>query len=147
MTSRSPTEPGCPICEAGQPRDSVAELEAVWVTIPRRTPLRGYVCLVSKCHVGEPFQLPEPEREAFRRDVDRVAAALDSGLRPDKMNYEIHGNTIPHLHVHLFPRWRDDRFAGRPIDGRDAVARTKEDRAAIMDAIAPLMPRAEAPPD
>jgi diadenosine tetraphosphate (Ap4A) HIT family hydrolase len=107
------------------------------------TPLRGYVCLVAKRHVREPFELPASERAVFWRDVDSVAAALDGGLRPDKMNYEIHGNTIPHLHVHLLPRWRDDRFAGRPIDGRDAVARTPEDRAAILQALADLLPRPE----
>ncbi|MGB6535125.1 MAG: hypothetical protein WBF58_04100 [Xanthobacteraceae bacterium] len=32
------------------------------------------------------------------------------------MNYEIHGNTIPHLHLHIFPRYRGDPFEGRPID-------------------------------
>jgi diadenosine tetraphosphate (Ap4A) HIT family hydrolase len=32
------------------------------------------------------------------------------------MNYEIHGNTLPHLHMHLLPRLPDDGFVGRPID-------------------------------
>ena len=104
------------------------------------TPLRGYVCLVAKRHVREPFELPEPEREAFWRDVDRVAAAMSAGLRPDKLNYEIHGNTLPHLHLHLFPRWQGDAFAGRPIDGRKVVARTEEDRSAILKALGSLSP-------
>lgn len=81
-------DPECPICESGVPLDSVGELEGVWVTIPRWTPVPGYVCLVAKRHVREPFELPEPEREAFWRDVDRVAALLSAGLRPDKLNYE-----------------------------------------------------------
>jgi len=33
-----------------------------------------------------------------------------------RINYEIHGNTVPHLHVHLIPRYMDDPFAGNPID-------------------------------
>jgi diadenosine tetraphosphate (Ap4A) HIT family hydrolase len=37
------------------------------------------------------------------------------------MNYEIHGNSIPHLHMHFFPRYRGDHFEGRPIDPRMVV--------------------------
>ncbi|HSP47461.1 MAG TPA: hypothetical protein VLN47_05225, partial [Clostridiaceae bacterium] len=33
-------------------------------------------------------------------------------------NSEVHGNTIPHLHVHLYPRFCDDPFPGQPIDYR-----------------------------
>jgi diadenosine tetraphosphate (Ap4A) HIT family hydrolase len=32
--------------------------------------------------------------------------------------HEIHGNTIPHLHVHLYPRWPGDSHVGGPIDWR-----------------------------
>jgi diadenosine tetraphosphate (Ap4A) HIT family hydrolase len=132
-------DPSCPICQSGRPRAAVAELEGVWVTIPETAALPGYVCLVAKRHVREPFELPQQEREAFWRDIDRVAEALHSGLRPEKMNYEIHGNTIPHLHMHLFPRWEGDRFAGKPIDGRAGEPRTKEDRDAVLDALASLV--------
>jgi diadenosine tetraphosphate (Ap4A) HIT family hydrolase len=127
-------EPACPICERG-PKDVAADLEGVWVTIPPMTPLTGYVCLVAKRHVREPFELAEGERRAFWDDVDRVAKALSVGLKPDKLNYEIHGNTLPHLHLHLFPRWRGDRFEGQPIDGRDTRPRTDDDRAAIARAL------------
>ena len=33
-----------------------------------------------------------------------------------RINYELHGNTVPHLHLNLFPRYVDDPFAGKPID-------------------------------
>ena len=33
-------------------------------------------------------------------------------------NVEIHGNTIPHLHTHIFPRYPGDPFEGKPIDPR-----------------------------
>jgi diadenosine tetraphosphate (Ap4A) HIT family hydrolase len=125
----------CPICERGRPNDVVAELDGAWVTVPAMTPLPGYVCLVAKPHVREPFELPDAERRAFWDAVDLVASALNARLRPDKLNYEIHGNTIPHLHLHLFPRWRGDRFEGRPIDGRDTVPRAEGDRAGIEEAL------------
>jgi diadenosine tetraphosphate (Ap4A) HIT family hydrolase len=52
----------------------------------------------------------------FWKEVMAVAAALHEMVHPLKMNYEIHGNTLPHLHMHLFPRQRDDGFVGRPIN-------------------------------
>jgi len=50
------------------------------------------------------------------RDLQRVAAALQEITRAVKLNYEIHGNTIPHLHVHLFPRYKGDPFEEGPIN-------------------------------
>jgi diadenosine tetraphosphate (Ap4A) HIT family hydrolase len=101
-------------------------------------PLPGYVCVVAKSHVREPFELAEAERRAFWDDVDRVSAAIAASLRPKKLNYEIHGNVLPHLHVHVFPRWPGDRFEGRPIDPREARPRTEEDRAATVQALKSL---------
>ena len=38
--------------------------------------------------------------------------------RAVKLNYDIHGNTIPHLHLHLFPRHAGDPFENQPINPR-----------------------------
>ena len=122
------------MCNDG-PGDVAAELVASWVTVPPRTPLSGYVCLVAKRHVVEPFELPMDERIAFWEDASRVAAALDRELSPVKLNYEVHGNTLPHLHLHLFPRQRGDRFEGRPIDGSEAMPRTDAEAAAVRRAL------------
>lgn len=121
--------------------DIVLALGHTWVTLPPRTPLPGYVVIVAKRHVREPFELPEADRLGFWADVDRVAEAIATGLRPDKLNYEIHGNTLPHLHVHLFPRRTGDRFAGLPIDWRDNEPRTDEDRVRTLAALEGLRPR------
>jgi len=130
--------PSCPICDRGAPTDIALELGHTWVTIPPRTPLPGYVVIVAKRHAREPFELAEEDRLGFWSEVDQVAGALDRQLRPDKLNYEIHGNTIPHVHLHLYARWRGDRFDGRPIDWRQTEARTAEDRAAIDAALGSL---------
>ena len=126
------------ICERGLPLDVVAELPGAWVTLPPRAPLPGYVVVVAKTHVREPFELPEAERRSFWDAVDRVARAIAEGLGADKLNYEIHGNTLPHLHLHLFPRWKGDRFAGRPIDPSEAQPRSEEDRSATLAALKSL---------
>ena len=51
-------------------------------------------------------------------DLQRVAKTLQAITEAVKLNYEIHGNTIPHLHVHLFPRYKGDPFENGPIDSR-----------------------------
>jgi diadenosine tetraphosphate (Ap4A) HIT family hydrolase len=50
------------------------------------------------------------------RDIQRVGRALQEITKAVKLNYEIHGNTVPHLHVHLYPRYRGDPFEGRSIE-------------------------------
>jgi diadenosine tetraphosphate (Ap4A) HIT family hydrolase len=44
-----------------------------------------------------------------------VAKALATFYRPLKMNYETLGNTVPHLHTHLLPRFVADPAPGRPF--------------------------------
>ncbi len=92
------------------------ELPASWVLIPDEAVLPGYVLVVSKRHVIEPYELPPDESAQFWTDAMRAAAAVASVVQPVKVNYEIHGNTIPHLHLHIFPRFRGDPFERSPID-------------------------------
>jgi len=119
----------CPICSRpeGRPDDIVAELSAAWVTAPDQAPLPGYVCVVAKQHVVEPYELPPDRSAAFWADCMEAARAVSSTFRPTKMNYEIHGNTIAHLHMHLYPRYPGDPYEGRPIDHKTLFNRTSSD--------------------
>ncbi len=76
---------------------------------------RGYSFVTLKWHREELYQLSDMDRKEFLEDMSRVAAALAESFGPDKMNYELLGNGMPHLHWHLVPRYRDDPFWGRPI--------------------------------
>jgi diadenosine tetraphosphate (Ap4A) HIT family hydrolase len=111
----------CPICQRSEPLDVVAELEASWVTMQETAPVPGYVCLVSKTHAVDLHDLAEPVASAFMRDARKVSKAVSSATCAVKMNYEIHGNSIPHLHMHFFPRYRGDQFEGYPIDPKLVV--------------------------
>jgi diadenosine tetraphosphate (Ap4A) HIT family hydrolase len=66
----------------------------------------------------------------------KAAAAVADLHSPVKMNYEVHGNTLPHLHLHLFPRQRDDPYVGGPIDPRRAsFHRSQAEIAALRAAV------------
>ena len=112
----------CPICRRQAPLDVVAELEASWVTMQELAPVPGYVCLVSRKHAVELHDLPEEVAAAFMRDAQRVSKAVSGATGAVKLNYEIHGNSLPHLHMHFFPRYRGDRFEGKPIDPKSVTA-------------------------
>jgi diadenosine tetraphosphate (Ap4A) HIT family hydrolase len=96
--------------------DVVAKLEASWVTMQEAAPVPGYVCLVSQTHAVDLHDLPAAAACAFMRDARRVSRAVACATGAVKMNYEIHGNSIPHLHMHFFPRYRGDQFEGQPIN-------------------------------
>lgn len=99
----------------------IAELEAGHLTTKPDQPVYGYCCLVLKRHAIELHELGEPEAVSFMRDMRRVSCALQSVTGAVKVNLELHGNTIPHLHVHFYPRYVGDRFDGRPIDPSESA--------------------------
>jgi diadenosine tetraphosphate (Ap4A) HIT family hydrolase len=109
---------GCPICLSGQPNGVAHDLGATYLTSQADAAMRGYCCVVMKRHAVELDELSEAEAAALMSDVRRVAGVLREITNCVKLNYEIHGNTIPHLHVHLYPRYRGDPFEGGPIDIR-----------------------------
>ena len=127
---------GCPICLAGRPYDVLVELTASWVTAGPIAPLPGYVCVVSRSHVNEPYELSAQDAHDFWSDVLLTARAVSAVVDCVKMNYEIHGNTIPHLHLHLYPRSPGDPYEGGPVDPRLAsFERAPTDLARLADAI------------
>jgi diadenosine tetraphosphate (Ap4A) HIT family hydrolase len=75
----------------------------------------GYVLLVLRRHVTELYQLEAGERGAHLEEVSRVAEALARVFRPVKMNYELLGNQVPHIHWHLVPRLPTDPDLRSPI--------------------------------
>lgn len=113
----------CPVCshQAG-PSDIVLikELQHSWL----KASMHAQGCLWGKCHVlckkhfVELHDMPEQDLLDFMKDVQRASKALKKVSGAVKINYEIHGNTVPHLHVHLFPRYMNDQFPSAPIDYR-----------------------------
>lgn len=109
----------CAVCQSRP--DALTELEASWVLVGPDDPIRGYACLVFGRHAIELHDLSDAEGSAFMRDMRKVSAAIAAVVQPRKMNYEVHGNTAPHLHVHFFPRYAGDQFEGGPINPRAAA--------------------------
>jgi diadenosine tetraphosphate (Ap4A) HIT family hydrolase len=81
-------------------------------------------------HVNEPTELSEAEAAGYWAEVLTVARALISTYQPLKMNYETLGNSVPHLHTHLVPRFTDDPRPGEPfpLSAKQPDAKIPEER-------------------
>jgi diadenosine tetraphosphate (Ap4A) HIT family hydrolase len=93
----------------------IAELKHCCVLLNRDQFFSGYTLVFTREHVTELFHLDPDTRGAVMEEVNRVAAALDHVFTPAKMNYELLGNMVPHMHWHLVPRFREDPLWPRPI--------------------------------
>jgi len=71
--------------------------------------VRGYSVLVLDRHAIELHDLSPDIRQAFTEDIADAGRAIGQVLNPIKMNLELLGNVVPHLHCHLKPRYPHDR--------------------------------------
>lgn len=101
--------------------------------------LPGFCRVIWNAHVREMSDLVPAARNELMRVVFAVEAALRECWNPDKINLASFGNVVPHLHWHVIPRWRDDRFFPEPVWGtvqRDTlVQRAGPDDARLSAAI------------
>ena len=76
---------------------------------------RGYSVVIWRGrHVAEPTELSESEAARYWRELLEAGRRLER-LGPVKVNYEILGNSLPHLHAHVIPRYADDPRPGWPF--------------------------------
>jgi diadenosine tetraphosphate (Ap4A) HIT family hydrolase len=66
-------------------------------------------------HVAEPTALEDDEAGQYVREVLAVGRALEEAFHPVKLNYNVLGNALPHLHTHIVPRYADDPRPGWPF--------------------------------
>ncbi len=108
------TEKECLICDrirlirAGENPYFVAETETGFVVIGDNQLFHGYTLLLSKVHAKELHEVDPEFRRKFLWEMSEVAAAVHRAFKPEKLNYELLGNTDEHMHWHLFPRHADD---------------------------------------
>jgi len=78
---------------------------------------------VLKPHVIELYELSDENSAAFMRDVKVASLALKKVTGAVKINYEIHGNTIPHMHMHLYPGRLETHSRTAPLTGGRGLPR------------------------
>ncbi|GJL69110.1 MAG: HIT family protein [Nitrospirales bacterium] len=75
----------------------------------------GWTVLVLKEHVSELFDLSRVARSMLMEEVSHVAQTLAQVFDAKKINYELLGNQVPHMHWHLIPRLKTDTDPLKPV--------------------------------
>jgi diadenosine tetraphosphate (Ap4A) HIT family hydrolase len=115
----------CPVCElVGRDLDkaedengiAIADLSFSRLFLQKNQYVQGYCVLMCHRHVIEPYELTDDERAKYFSDLSLVGRGLQKVFNADKLNYNILGNLVPHLHTHFLPRYFNDPAPRRPID-------------------------------
>jgi diadenosine tetraphosphate (Ap4A) HIT family hydrolase len=119
---------GCPMCAEGRPDSShggarIFAGEVADAYLSRDDIQRGYTIVTWRGrHVAEPTELEPGEAAAYWLEVLRVGGAIERAFGPVKMNYDVLGNSVPHLHTHVVPRYADDPKPGWPFPFPDEAS-------------------------
>jgi diadenosine tetraphosphate (Ap4A) HIT family hydrolase len=103
----------CPFCTL--PDGRVVEENEFAVLIRDGYPVSpGHSLVIPKRHVGSFFQVTAAERAALLALLDIAKDLVEQAHRPAGYNIGINdgaaaGQTVPHLHIHLIPRYTGDQ--------------------------------------
>ena len=102
----------CPFCTLAPER--IIDSNAFGVTIRDGFPISpGHTLVIPKKHIGSWFAIGIEEQLGLLDLLARAKVVLEEGLNPDGYNIGINdgpaaGQTVPHLHMHLIPRYKGD---------------------------------------
>jgi ATP adenylyltransferase len=103
--------PDCLYCRKDQRlNDLMIEIAPLGVStlyLFKEQTYRGRCVVAYRDHVNELFELSDPELALFTQDVARAARAMKTAFNPAKINYGAYSDKLPHLHVHLVPKYVD----------------------------------------
>ncbi len=103
----------CPFCTLTQRR--IVASNDLTAAIRNAYPVSaGHTLIVPRRHIGSFFAISAEERDAMLGLLDAAKAALDAEFHPDGYNIGINdgaaaGQTVPHVHLHIIPRYAGDR--------------------------------------
>ena len=130
----------CKIRDGQIPSARVYEDERTFVIMDINPLNPGHCLVITKTHAATLFESTESDLMAAIVTAKRVGTALLAALKPDGLNMlQANGaaafQSVPHLHLHLIPRWTDDEkgFDWLVVPGKreDIVAAGEKIRQAL----------------
>lgn len=144
----------CPFCDLARGLGRAPETIAAtpeWIAFFPDTPATpGHTLVIPRVHIPDLWAASCEIAAALMDGVVRVGHAINEALSPEGMNLISSAGwaaeqSIPHLHLHVVPRWHDDKidriwppkeFMPRPISREIAQAM----RAAFSKRVPPTKP-------
>ena len=108
----SSSSEGCPFCEAAPERIFYEGrvVRGIWDSFPVSP---GHALVVPRRHVATWFDATREERLELAETIDHAREAILLRHHPDGFNIGMNlgvaaGQTVPHLHLHVIPRYAGD---------------------------------------
>jgi diadenosine tetraphosphate (Ap4A) HIT family hydrolase len=102
----------CPFCTL--PPERIIDSNNLALVIRDGYPVSpGHTLVIPKRHIGSWFDITPEEQSAMLDLLRRAKEVLEEEFKPDGYNIGINdgptaGQTVPHLHIHLIPRYKGD---------------------------------------
>ncbi len=105
--------PNCPFCNPNSERELIAESATVFAMFDKFPVSNGHALIISKKHCVDYFDLTFREQSACSFMLNVVKQIIVKKYNPDGFNVGINiseaaGQTVPHVHIHLIPRYNGD---------------------------------------
>jgi diadenosine tetraphosphate (Ap4A) HIT family hydrolase len=115
----------------------ISQLRVSTLYLFREQTYRGRCIVALNEHETEFFHLSQDKQDAYMRDVAQVAAAIEKAFQPDKINYGAFGDTMPHVHFHIVPKYKDGYTWGQMFEMNPPanLQLTEEQYGALIDQI------------
>lgn len=142
----------CPFCSIVRGEDAVvrevARNDKVVVFFPTEPAVLGHCMVIPRRHVEEFTALTSDEVSAVMASAQAVAMSLRETYHPDGINIiqsngEAATQSVPHVHVHIVPRWDDDSF-GNIWPTKTDFSDEEKDRALAKLRATTLLPHSSA---
>ena len=127
----------CKIAAGEIPSVKVYEDDRVLVFMDINPISEGHLLIIPKAHAATIYEITEDDFLAVMSATHKLAAAVKKALNPDGINLlQLNGRAanqvVPHLHMHIVPRWSGD---GLTISQWDMVAGDIENIKAVAEKI------------
>lgn len=110
------SDPDCDFCDIVAREEDAREVlrtDQVIAFFPLEPATLGHTLVIPRRHVPNIWHLDETTAAVLAAATLRVAQAVRDALTPDGLNIiqsngEAATQTVPHLHIHVVPRWTND---------------------------------------
>jgi diadenosine tetraphosphate (Ap4A) HIT family hydrolase len=103
----------CPFCNPDSERELIIESATSYAIYDKFPVNEGHSLIIPKRHISDYFELSFKEQSSCIYMLNLVKKIIKNRFNPDGFNVGINigesaGQTIPHVHIHLIPRYKGD---------------------------------------
>jgi histidine triad (HIT) family protein len=124
----------CAILSGTASAEIVYRDESVAAFLDHRPLQPGHVLVVPVAHVPTLADLPEAQLGPLFARARLVARALEAALSADGAFLAVNdrvSQSVPHVHVHVVPRWRNDKLFSGALIWKRQPYRSQEEMSAL----------------